>query len=110
MDENITFMVKQVTIVHKQCTSCQGVGKKQQKIGPGMTKTVQCPHCKNGVTQHEIMTDISLKDALLKVGIVNLMQNTVNEILESKGSVPHELTAAEVLKLRIDNFNRKNKL
>ena len=80
MDENVIYMVKQVTIVHKQCTSCNGVGKKQQKIGPGMIKTVECPHCKNGVTKHEIMTEVSLKEALIKVGIINLIQNTVKEL------------------------------
>jgi hypothetical protein len=77
------YRVKKVTVMRKMCPSCRGTGKREFKIPGGGFKAENCIHCTNGVAPIEYITEITLKEALNEMGIYKLIENTINEILNS---------------------------
>ena len=73
LTDKVLYRVKKVTFIRKQCRVCGGSGKRNNKSG----SAENFYNCKQGVETVEHQTDISLRTALLEIGIENLIKNTV---------------------------------
>ena len=80
MAEDITnkvlYRVKRVTFARKMCRVCGGSGKRNNKSG----SNEQCMNCLNGVETIEHQTEVSLRTAIIEIGIENLIRKTVAEM------------------------------
>ena len=73
--DKVLYRVKKVTFIRKQCRVCGGSGKRNNKSG----SAENCLNCLNGVETVEHMTEVSLRTAILEIGIENLIKKTVAE-------------------------------
>jgi hypothetical protein len=74
--QEFRYRVEKVTFSRKQCRVCGGTGKRNNKSG----SNEPCLNCQNGVETVEHGTDVSLRTALLEIGIENLIRKTVTEM------------------------------
>ena len=75
LTDKVLYRVKKVTFARKQCRVCGGSGKRNNRSG----SDEKCMNCLNGVETVEHMTEISLRTAILEIGIENLIKKTVAE-------------------------------